>query len=391
MSTDLANHDLIVDEIYRGSRLGNALDDPLPGLLGVSRGGGFRYIGDRSLLSRLHLVTLKTAFNDPDWPDHLDHETGLFTYYGDNKKPGRLLHDTPRGGNLILSHLFTGRHNTSVTRHFPAILLFGWTGEYRDVRFLGLAVPGSADLGPDDDLVAIWRTAANDERFQNYRAMFTVLDVNRISRKWLTDIQQGKGAESPHAPKIWLDWLHHRHYKPLAAPHSIEIRTRDQQILADKEGAAILQLVYSTFKENPHAFEACAVELARLMMPAIHDVDLTRPWRDGGRDAIGLYRIGRDLSAIDVEFALEAKCYAPAGRGVGVKELSRLISRLRHRQFGILVTTSYLAAQAYKELKEDGHPVVILCGADIAKLLKQKVGGAQQVTQWLEPIFRKGI
>ena len=382
----LEDLDLIVDQLYQGSRFGNALDDPLPELLGVSRGGGFRYIGDRSSLGSLHLVALKTAFNDPDWPDHLDHETGLFTYYGDNKKPGRMLHDTPRGGNLILSHLFAGRHDTNVTEHFPAILLFGWTGEYRDVRFLGLAVPGSADLGPDDDLVAVWRTADTGERFQNYRAMFTVLDVNTVSRKWLSDIQQGNGAQSPYAPQAWLDWLHHRRYMPLSAPHSIEIRTRDQQLPADKDGSAILNLVYSTFKDNPHAFEACAVELARLMIPAIHEVDLTRPWRDGGRDAIGLYRIGRDLSAIDVEFALEAKCYAPYGKGVGVKEFSRLISRLRHRQFGILVTTSYLATQAYKELKEDGHPVVILCGADIARLLKTKIGGVQQVRKWLEPL-----
>jgi len=383
----LEDRDLIVDQIYRGSRHGNASDDPLPDLLGVSRGGGFRYIGDRSSLSSLNLVVLKTAFNDPDWPDQLDHETGLFTYYGDNKKPGRGLHDTPRGGNLILSHLFSGRHNPGITDCFPAILLFGWTGEYRDVRFLGLAVPGTADLGPDDDLVAIWRTAANGERFQNYRAVFTVLDVNTVSRKWLTDIRNGVGARSKHAPKAWLDWLHHRRYKALAAPHSIEIRRREQQLPSDKDSGAILDLVYNTFKDKPHAFEACAVELARLMMPAIHNVDLTRPWRDGGRDATGLYRIGNDFSSIDVEFALEAKCYDPDGRGVGVKELSCLISRLRHRQFGILVTTSYLASQAYKELKEDGHPVVVLLAADIVKLLQQKIGSIRQVREWLEPIY----
>ena len=54
-------------------------------------------------------------------------------------------------------------------------------------------------------------------------------------------------------------------------------------------------------------------------------------------------------------FALEAKCYAP-GHGVGVRETSRLISRLRYRQFGVLVTTSHLDSQAYQEIREDGHP-----------------------------------
>jgi hypothetical protein len=70
-----------------------------------------------------------------------------------------------------------------------------------------------------------------------------------------------------------------------------------------------------------------------------------------------------------VELALEAKCYAP-GHGVGVREVSRLISRLRHRQFGVLVTTSHVDAQAYTEIREDGHPVVILAGRDIADILK---------------------
>jgi len=101
--------------------------------------------------------------------------------------------------------------------------------------------------------------------------------------------------------------------------------------------------------------------------------DLTRPWRDGGRDATGEFHIGQGQSAVEVAFALEAKCYA-SDSSIGVKELSRLISRLRYRQFGILVTTSFLGTQAYNELKDDDHPVVIISGGDIVKLLQQKVG-----------------
>ena len=61
---------------------------------------------------------------------------------------------------------------------------------------------------------------------------------------------------------------------------------------------------------------------------------MTRSRRDGGRDAIGKYRIGVDKSNILVEFALEAKRYK-LDDSVGVKETSRLISRLKHREFGI--------------------------------------------------------
>jgi hypothetical protein len=43
-----------------------------------------------------------------------------------------------------------------------------------------------------------------------------------------------------------------------------------------------------------------------------------------------------------------------------------------YRQFGVLVTTSHLDAQAYTEIREDGHPVVVLAGADVIGVLKSK-------------------
>ena len=86
-------------------------------------------------------------------------------------------------------------------------------------------------------------------------------------------------------------------------------------------------------------------------------------------------------------FALEAKCYA-ADNGVGVRELSRLISRLRHRQFGVLVTTSYLAPQAYAELRQDDHPVVVISARDIVDILKrQGIATPAEAEAWLQGDF----
>ena len=82
------------------------------------------------------------------------------------------------------------------------------------------------------------------------------------------------------------------------------------------------------------------------MYPNIKIETVTRPSVGGGRDAIPTYRVGPLADRIALDFALEAKCYALVN-GVGVKELSRLLSRLRHRQFGILVTTSFLGHQAH--------------------------------------------
>lgn len=91
-----------------------------------------------------------------------------------------------------------------------------------------------------------------------------------------------------------------------------------------------------------------------MSQPSVDRIDVTRPWRDGGRDAVGDYLLDPSSDPVAVEFALEAMCYGQAN-GVGVREASRLISRLWHRQFGVLVTTSHLDAQAYREIREDGH------------------------------------
>jgi hypothetical protein len=376
--------DLMVDEVYGGSRNGNSSDDPLPALLGVDNGAGFRHLGPRPAVKTLKLLVLKTSFADMNWPDTLDGESGTFVYYGDKRDPGDL-HDTPRQGNLMLRNLFDETHRHQQSLSFPPILLFGNAGTYRDVRFLGLAVPGAAGMGGDDDLVAVWRTTDNGVRFQNYKATFTVLDVSVVPRTWLKDIQDGKALSSPHAPKPWLDWVGGRKYTPLRSTPVNKVRSKQQQVPATPELATYVKLVHEFYKEDPCAFERCAMELARLFMPAIQSWEITRPWRDGGRDALGTYRIGHGAGAIDVDFAMEAKCYAMTN-GVGIKPLSRLISRLRHRQFGILVTTSWLDSQAYQELIQDDHPVVVISSGDMAVKLKERFGSLDNVRIWLQKI-----
>jgi hypothetical protein len=84
---------------------------------------------------------------------------------------------------------------------------------------------------------------------------------------------------------------------------------------------------------------------------------------------------------------LEAKCKIITS-GSTVKETSRLISRLRHRQFGIFVTTSYVADQAYQEIIEDDHPVIIISGMDIVEILLQHgINSKEILSNWLESNF----
>jgi hypothetical protein len=45
------------------------------------------------------------------------------------------------------------------------------------------------------------------------------------------------------------------------------------------------------------------------------------------------------------------------------------LSRIRHRQFGVLVTTSAIARQAYEEVRQDRHPIIFISGRDISEIL----------------------
>ena len=84
---------------------------------------------------------------------------------------------------------------------------------------------------------------------------------------------------------------------------------------------------------------------------------------------------------------LQAKRYALT-TSVGVKDTSRLISRLRYRQFGVFVTTSYIADQAYKEIRKDGHPVIVVCAQDIVDILRRAgMTTSDAVETWLEAKF----
>ena len=357
--------DLQVDATYLGGVQGHAGDEPLVPLLRVSNNGGFRY---RGTMDQLEMLVLTTGMSNPDWPDSIDRETGVLTYYGDNRKPGQALHATPRRGNEILRRIFADAHGgPEGRRRVPPIFAFSTRRPGRNAEFLGLVVPGTSEHGMMEDLVAVWHSSS-DKRFQNYRARFTVLDAGTIGRTWLDDIIEGRDLLT-NAPPVWHLWRETGQYRALRSHRSLPWRKRAEQQPEDEEGRAIIELIHRHFADHPQSFEHFAARLAELLLPGAHDLDVTRPSRDGGRDAVGLLRIGDGPSSISVEFALEAKCYGPMN-SVGVREMSRLISRLRHRQFGMLVTTSHIDQQAYREIKEDQHPILVVAGRDIVRILR---------------------
>lgn len=361
--------DLIVDAIYEG---GDGLSgEPLGKLMpGVGNQGGFRAAGrgqDKKF------VALYTSGEDKDWPDAIDLNTGQFVYFGDNKSPGHELHDTQRGGNTILRRVFELLHSAqrSLVPPFFVFRKYPTPASARSIQFKGLAVPGFPGLPSTSDLVAVWKTT-DGQRFQNYRSVFTILDIPIVSRAWLSTLNNG-GLEAS-MPAAWHEWTETGRYRPLASESTTVIRSAESQMPVSPVKKAILRTIYDHFKEAPIAFEGFAARIFQMHDPRVIVDEITRGVVDGGRDAFGRYLLGLGDDPVYAEFSLEAKCYRPGMDGVkpvtvGVEDVSRLISRIRHRQFGILVTTSLVARQAYQEVREDRHPILFFSGGDIANIL----------------------
>jgi hypothetical protein len=358
----------------------------------VGNQGGFRAAGKGN---DKRLVALYSSGEDQDWPDSLDLSTGQFVYYGDNKTPGHELHDTLRGGNRILRRVFDLLHASSTDRRLiPPFFIFRkypTAVSQRSIQFLGVAAPGFRGLPATSDLVAVWKTS-NSHRFQNYRATFTILNIQVVRRSWINDLAGGSALTS-NAPDAWSDFVLKGQYKALASDPTTIIRSQSDQTPQVPSRVELLNAVWSHFRNTPIAFEAFAARLFQMHDSRVVIDEITRASVDGGRDAIGRYLLGFGEDPIYAEFSLEAKCYTPSILGmkptpVGVSEVARLISRIRHRQFGVLVTTSFIGRQAYEEVRKDRHPIIFMSGKDLADVLtKSGYGTLERVQELLRKEF----
>ena len=384
--------DLMIDCIYKGGKTSDMSSEPFHKLIPrCENAGGFRKKLREDGSGRYAYVILYTSMEELEWPDHLDEETGIFRYYGDNRHPGREITDTKKKGNKILEDTFALLNDGTHLDDIPPFLVFKKTGNGRDVQFLGLAAPGNPKISPDRDLVAFWRTV-NGKRFQNYESYFTILDTGSeaIPRKWIESLIYDHENSLQYAPTAWKRFVKYGRdgIAPLKANRIFKIPSKYDQLQSDIEGNRCLDLIRNHYKDNPYGFEACAVNIIEKMDPNFVGFSLTRPWRDGGRDAIGHYAIsqgGKSNHPLKIDCAIEAKCYSPDD-SVKVKQMSRLISRIRYRQFGVLITTSYVADQAYKEVVEDGHPILIVTATDIAAVLRANSINSDDVEEWMKHI-----
>ncbi|MFI6582902.1 restriction endonuclease [Embleya sp. NPDC050493] len=381
--SDLGAVDLSVGTIYLGDPRGTMSEEPIYELVGTANEGGFRprkvACGD----DKWAYVALCSTGKEADWPDDVDDRTGICIYHGDNRTPGKDLHDTPLGGNALLRTVFADVEAGRRSR-IPPFLLFQRTGAGRDVRFRGLLAPGT------DSLLAPHRTAPLRHRivstptgsFVNYEATFTVLDVPVVPRAWLDRLYAGTAVPAD-APSAWREWIETGRRRPLVpTPVRSPRELREHRHATDPASTALLDVVGEYFRGDPYRFERWALEIWAEIDSNVdpHTLDITM--RNGRSESTGRYFVGPEMRRTPMRFAFVAD---NGGKPVRTAAVHRLLARLHQAAFAVLVTTSQLDKNAYAEARAAAQPLVLICGDDIVDLLRSHgMTTPDDVRMWLD-------
>lgn len=390
---DLDKSDLIINCIYKGGKVPNMSSEPFHKLIpGCENSGGFRKKLREDGSGKYAYLILYTSMEEIEWPDYLEERTGVFRYYGDNRTPGKYITDTKKKGNLILENLFSILNENTNLKDMPPIFVFKKTGNGRDVKFLGMAAPGNPHIMPGKDLVPFWREV-NGKKFQNYEAYFTLLDTGKtpISRDWIKSLINDFDNSLKNAPAAWKKFIKEGRngILPLKKSSDFKIPNKYEQLSgSDEEGRRCVDYIRFHYDSYPQGFEECATSIIQLMDSNFKEFSFERTWRDGGRDIIGRYTLntgGKINNSLSADCALEAICYG-IHRGVGAKEMSRLIDRVQYHKFGIMITTGYVDKETYSEVVDKEYPIIIVTGSDIASILGKNSINSLNMEKWLDSV-----
>ena len=135
----------------------------------------------------------------------------------------------------------------------------------RAIQFKGLAVPGYPGMAATEDLVAVWKTT-DGQRFQNYKATFTILDVSVVPRAWLESLRAGNPLENAPAP--WRTWVEKGRYTALTSEPTTVIRSEAEQSPKTPLQSSILAAIWQHF-------DADSIEVKRFARLCLSTLRLT--------------------------------------------------------------------------------------------------------------------
>ena len=256
---DFARADLVPGAIYRAksSAIGKGNEVISQLLPGISNSGGFRV---RAGAEHPAVCVLYSTGSEGDWPDHFDEASGLFTYFGDNRKPGKDIHSTSRGGNRLLQRWF-GDCASGLMQSVPLILGFEKldSAKGNDVKFIGVLVPDVATGSVGDALVVETREHP-DGSFENYRARFRVLDTGALNGDFVREsiAERVVDWEDARVPESLRDWRAIEAAES-TVPNPSDAHLQERETFLERMRAARGNLFSKAASRGPESAEAASL------------------------------------------------------------------------------------------------------------------------------------
>ena len=386
----------------------------LPGAKAVLMEGGIKGIREVSSIEgrRRPAVLIRSSphkqgSEETPWDDVFDAEVGHIRYFGDNKprrKPDgswSLKEAGQATGNRVLSLLHQVHQSPleEVRRAAPPLLFFRAVPAPRrtkgQIEFQGYGLIDRigmvSQFHPQSGLY-----------FSNFVFDFTVLQLDDeatgFNWEWINARRSASTSDDAClkvAPAAWKAWVKggtavlekvRRRVSRLALKNSVE-----QLPSPGSAEEAILSGIMAFYGSPAHPnensderttalgksvpdskarFEALAELIAERVMQTpdkrYSPRWITRGSGDGGVDFVGRLTVGRGFSAVDIVVLGQAKCEGSSS-ATGVAQVARTVARLQRGWLGIYVTTSHFSLQVQQEVIEDGYPIVLVPGREVAE------------------------
>ena len=302
---DLKTAPLIVDSIYEGGTESNIFkNDPLTKLFeidgykkSVGTQGGFRKSlkeNNDNNIKKIAYSVIYSSGQEEHWPNYYDKSRGIFIYYGDNRVPGKNYLQTKQKGNELLKDIFLKAYESAEARkNIPPLFVFEATGVGRNVKFLGVAVPGVKDK-PIEETLMLETFGEGNNQFQNYKAFFTMINIEPegVSKEWIAQLKDYKGDPLKYAPQEWLNFVQYG-VNGVSALLESNMRTIDDEtekiLPSEKQYLQKVRQTQGIFREkllqkDPRC-KICGMNLKDLLI-ASH----SKPWKDSDdKERVNIY------------------------------------------------------------------------------------------------------
>lgn len=286
---------------------------------------------------------------DNPWEDRIDLENGEIKYWGDAKKnPEKDFRNYK--GNSLLMNIYEQSTIKNEREKTPPILFFQ-KPRVGVVRFCGLVVIEN---------VEIKRFLHEKVPVPNYLFHLSILNEDKIELDWIHE--RTKSGNDDKSPEAWEDWVESGHVDKYSI-WKRSVRKKSEQLPDSREDIKLLNKLRKVFSSREFEFLAKYV----LMENAdFNDLKVTPSTGDEGFDLIGdLFVSNLDLK---IKILVEVKNWK-IDSSVGVKEVSRLASRIEKGQQGIFISSSYFSKPAQVETNKT-HPIKLISSSEFLNLVK---------------------